>query len=123
MIESIKKYGVFTIMGLFSIFFQPPVFSFNIMHIVGILSIFILASKGDFGKISYYNFEKKIYIRFIVLLLYMVLVVVVNSGSAGSVSFPIFYLVDILPFAMVCKRRCELRNCKPIDLINTMIFV
>ena len=104
MIKGIKKIGFFTTIGLFCVLFQPPILSFNVMHIVGLLSIFYLfisrfAIKG-------FLLAKRLFIYFFFLLLYLfVFVFVVNKESVSNVSFPIFYIIDVIPFSIVVVQK------------------
>ena len=97
-----KKAGsIIIIIGLFIILYNPPLFTFNCMHIVGAVSILYLAInnfriiKGEFAKWLE---------LFVCVAIYLALIVVALHGNSFSgVVFPIYYLVDIIPFTMAVK--------------------
>lgn len=94
---------VFYILGFFIILYQPPIFSFNTIHLVGLFSVvgLILLNRNLI-------FEKKIFsmITFFIFLFIYLLVFScgINGGSISNVAFPIYFLIDIIPFGFLLKQ-------------------
>ena len=89
------------IIGLFVILYNPPIFTFNCMHIVGAASIiYIIIYNRAFLRNEYARW----FIIFMVIETYLFIMVVGihNHGFTGVV-FPLYYILDVIPFSIVIK--------------------
>ena len=120
---SIKKYGIFIMIGLFCVLYHPPIFSFNSMHIVGLLSwIYLFFFDNKIGTINIKVFVCKVFFDFALIGAYIIVIcILLNNGPLTSVADSVFYMVDVIPFAIVISRRGEKRGCHPADFINLLI--
>lgn len=95
------KYNPLFVMGLFFVMYDPPLFSFNSMHIVGLFSwIYIF---------PHINKElKKRYLTellfFLMIFIYSLSVAFLNNHSLSSAAFPLYYVLDIIPFACAINK-------------------
>ena len=115
-----RKKNILIILGFFIILYNPPLMSFNTMHIVGLCSLLYLA-------INRYTKETGICLEwikyFLVILVYLLIVVIVIRGrSASGIVYPIYYLLDIIPFACAINIFKQKKGLSIDDLI-VMIFI
>lgn len=89
------------IIGLFVILYNPPIFTFNCMHIVGAASIiYIIIYNRAFLRNEYARW----FIIFMVIEAYLFIMVVgVHNHGFTGVVFPLYYILDVIPFSIVIK--------------------
>ena len=115
-----RKYNLFIIFGFFVILFNPPLISFNTMHIVGVVSLIYLA-------VNYYTKISGIYLEWIkfylFILVYLILdVIVLHGGAASGVVYPVYFLLDIIPFSCAINIYIQKRKISTDDLM-VMVFL
>ena len=122
MLNSIKKIGPFITFGMFCLLFQPPIFSFNVMHLIGVLSIIILAIKNI--NTNDLLFVKRTFFSFLFLFIYLfIFVFALNNESFSSALFPVFYLIDVLPFSVVIVKKYQRnKTLTYFNLFEIIIF-
>lgn len=96
--ENVTKYNFFIILGLFIILYNPPLIAFNTMHIVGAVSIGYLVINRQF-TIDFKYAGWILYFTCIFLYLFLNSVVL-HGNELNSIVFPVYYLLDIIPFSM-----------------------
>ena len=110
-------------MGTFILIFNPPIFSFNTMHIVGVCSLLYMFV--NFNK-TVLVFSKKdiwiLFLSFVGIFLYLFSVVCLHNDKPISyVVMPLYYILDIIPFGVAVRIYSDKHNCKSQDFINLMI--
>ena len=99
--ENLTKYNILIILGLFIVFYNPPLIAFNTMHIVGGLSIgYLILNYQDTIDHKYTGW---IFYFALILLFLFTNSVVLHGNGLDSVVFPVYYLLDIIPFSMSVK--------------------
>ena len=125
MINSLKKFGVLVVFGLFCLLYQPPVLNFNIIHVVGIASwlYILLVSNVSKGVLTIDKTERTVFTCFIFISLYVFFDVVLLLGGTLALAFSSFYcVIDIIPFCVVLKNIGRRKRCTTEDFINLFIF-
>ena len=123
--ETKIKYNILIIIGLFIIIYNPPILPVNTTHLVGLCSIMYLAFYYISNKeISFeYRFLKLIGF-FILLFAYLFFVSEFNFyGELSSAIFPLYFIIDILPFGYAVKVYGEEKNYSTEDYIKYFIVV
>lgn len=96
--------------GLFILVYNPPILMFNTMHIVGAISLlYLLVSNGFNNSLVLKKETAKLLSGFVILFLYLFLCVhVLNGQGLDTIMFPIYFLIDIIPFGMAMKKYMEI---------------
>lgn len=116
-----KKYNLLILVGMFFILYNPPLLPFNTMHIVGLCSIVYLLLHFS-SILKYIEMKKLIYVMeiFGFLLFYLILEMFGHSLSITSLVFPIYFIVDVLPFGLtlaVYSRKKGLTTQSFLDMV------
>ena len=100
MIRLIKQYNILFVVGCFILLYNPPFFPINGMHIVGAVSIiYLMINNGITLQILSIEKCRNAYVFMLIWLMYLFFVVTLNSTGYEVCSNPLYYIVDILPFA------------------------
>lgn len=123
MIKSIKKYNIFIFIGLFCIIYNPPILPINSMHVVGTISIiYLIVSNKRFPKIVCSRSAFQMARDFLFLFLYLVFCAIrATNGNLAIVYFPIYFLLDIIPFGLMIKSYSDKNNINVNDFINLVL--
>jgi len=123
-ISTIRKYGIFIPIGMFCLLYYPPLFRINVMHIVGLLSWLYLFMKGDiaWSIIRQINIAQQVF-AFADIFVYSLFVCLVNSTSYLKSSFPIYYIVDVIPFGLSIAIYSKKRDLQVGDFFDMVLFV
>jgi len=81
--------------------FEPPIFSVNIMHVLGAFSwMYILLNASKIEK--YLNVKKLVIIYLIISFIFahLIIVIVFNNSNLNYAASPIYWLIDIIPFSI-----------------------
>lgn len=125
MLDSIKKYGLLIQVGLFIILFRPPLVAFNLMHVVGCLSWgYIVWIKGSLKNVTFSELERRFIFFFIFIAYYVYFFcVILNETSFQSLAFPVYFFLDVFPFAVVCREYSLRHSCSVVDFFNMLLAV
>lgn len=121
-----KKFNIFFYIGLFIILFQPPLLPFNSIHIVGAISIvyIFLNSTNEVGRIRISKTIRSLYFIFSIISVYIfVFSILINKGSMNNLSFPIYFMIDVIPFSWAIKLYSCKHKLNQSDLFNMFITV
>lgn len=119
---SFKNVNIFFILGFFSLLYNPPLLRINTMHIVGFISIcFLLFDNSSFLK-TYIKPIRSLFKPFLLCLFYLLLISFINGHSIRSSIFPLFFIVDIIPFALVICNYTLRTNRDISFVINTALL-
>lgn len=97
-----KRFNLLFYIGLFIVFYQPPILPVNAIHLVGLISIIYicLCSSNRIGAIRRDRTVENIIISFVAIMLYLAIVTVgMNKGPITNIAFPLYFIVDVIPFA------------------------
>lgn len=122
MIQLLKKYNIFIIIGVFIILYNPPILPVNSMHLVGFLSIvFLIVNVGDtYSKLCYVPFLR--FCLFIIIWgIYLLLIILMNGTNECDYIVPIYFLVDVIPFALAILKYSQSRKLNSDDFVNLLI--
>lgn len=122
----VKKWGLFFLFGLFIIIYNPPVFFINFMHFVGLISILSLLFKDGNKFIIRFDTKKnvfKLYCIFIFVFFYLIIQVSLNNSSYTVIAFPIYFIIDIIPFALLMKRHMIEKKLSTDDLVDLLYVI
>lgn len=92
-------YDLYIYCCLFVIMYQPPVLSINLMHFVGLFSWFIILKQSR-TKIDFIYIKWMIFFS-LVLCYLLFFCSLINQQPLSSISFPIYYLLEVIPFVFV----------------------
>lgn len=120
MIKSVKRLGILIIIGLFIILYQPPLFSFNSMHIVGILSGLYVLFNLDILLIKKLRY---VFLFYAIEFIYLVFTLLLNNGSISLALDPIYYIIDIIPFSLALFIKVRKTNGCFLDVVHCLILV
>lgn len=97
------------VFGLFILIYNPPLIMLNTMHIVGLLSIFYLVIMGGVKRLFVLQTSTiKIIGGFALIFMYLfTFACLINGQSMETILFPIYFIVDIIPFGMAMKKYME----------------
>lgn len=125
MISSLKKFNILILMGAFCLIYNPPILPFNSMHVVGAASIAYLVINYPASEQIILN--KKIvslFGYFIVTALYLLLVALISdTGDIGIVTFPLYFILDILPFGAALCLYMKKHSVTVDDFIELIFLV
>lgn len=123
MIKSIKKYNVWIFLGLFCMLYNPPILPINSMHVVGVISIFFLVRQNDrFPTIVCSKRVFKLFCAFGFIFIYLFAVATLSEkGDIGIALYPIYFLIDVIPFGLVLKNYSDRKNLGVDDFINLVL--
>lgn len=94
--------NLFILVGFFIILYNPPVLTFNSMHLVGLASISILMIQREtFESLINIRENKKLISGLFLLLIYLVGIYIFINHTLSVVVLPLYYLLDIIPFMFV----------------------
>ncbi len=114
----LKKYNIIVILGFFVLLYNPPLLTFNTMHIVGLISLlYIFFNRKYLIDNGYYKWI----LYFFLIFIYICMSVGVNGSNFGYILYPIYYFIDVIPFSCslnVYKRKNNISN----DDIWSMVF-
>lgn len=114
------------ILCIFFILYQPPLLSFSIIHVVGLISIVYLLIL-EWKSSSSILFNKNVIAvesLFIALLILILLeIIVLSHGSFNHIAFPVFYIVDIVPFCLAISNYARRNNWDRGKIIDIIIIV
>ena len=116
------------VFGLFIIIYNPPLLMLNTMHVVGFVSLLYLAIVGGAKRLLIVR-EKtlKLLSGFLVIFLYLLIFACfVNNQSISTILFPVYFIIDIIPFGFAMKEYME-RNSLDFSwaisiIINTALL-
>lgn len=95
-------FDLFILVGFFIILYNPPVLTFNSMHLVGFVSIFILMIQREtFESLINIRENKNLISGLFLLLIYLVGIYIFINHTLSVVVLPLYYLLDIIPFMFV----------------------
>lgn len=98
----LKKYNIFIIFTVFCLLYNPPILSFNIWHILAIISwMFIILELKQIRKYIFTQRIIKACIVLILIFLYIMLVDIYNNNRINNVIDLIFYIFDIVPISIM----------------------
>lgn len=104
MVQTIKQFNILIIIGLFCIIYNPPIIPINSMHVVGALSIAYLLLKCG-RKLQCEKEVLRVYVGFTLAFLYLFIIAAISlRGDLSTAVSSVYYLIDILPFALVLKK-------------------
>lgn len=111
------------VIGVFILLYNPRLFSFNAMHIVGMLSILYLlihigAAADMLRSLQLGGFLLGVLLWFMYLLYSVVLL---NSEDWPFASVPLYFLIDSIPFGMAVRIIFAKRGRNADDFINIVI--
>lgn len=119
-----KKYNLLILLGMFLILYNPPLLPFNMMHMVGLCSLAYLALQlPSLWKNIYLT--KLIYVvgLFVFLLFYLLLEMLGHSLSATSLAFPIYYLMDVIPFGLTLAVYSSKKGLTTQSFLDMVLFI
>jgi len=119
-----KKYNLLILLGMFLILYSPPLLPFNTMHMVGLCSLAYLALHLPSLWKNIYQ-TKLIYVMgmFVFLLFYLLLEMLGHSLSATSLIFPIYYLMDVIPFGLTLAVYSNKKGLTTQSFLDMVLFI
>lgn len=106
-----RKIGIdmLFIFGLFILIYNPPLFMMNTMHTVGLFSLaYLVIVRGGSNLFVLKTNTLRLVLGFAILFLYLfICVYVINGQALDSTLFPIYFIIDIIPFGMAMKKYIE----------------
>lgn len=124
MLKSVRKTNIFVLLGMFCIIYYPPILSnVNVMHIVGLISIFYLLINIGYTK-SFLSKRiwLKLYLGFLIIAVYILLISTLNSNPISEVANSVYFMFDVLPFSLVLCIYGKKNNVTIKDYINIMFL-
>lgn len=112
---------IFLVFGLFCIIYNPPIFMINSMHIIGLISWFVLIFKSGFTKKIMPGFAIKLILWFVFFAAYLFLIsILFNHGTLNVFYTHIYFIFDIIPFALLIKQQFEEKQRSYKDLFKLL---
>jgi len=120
----VKKYNVLIIILLFLFIYEPPLFSINILHILGAVSwLYIVVNIRAIFNIMNGSKIIRVFILFLILFFYLILVATINDNSfISSVSY-IYWILDILPACIMFTVYFTRKSYNIYDVLNLILIV
>ncbi len=119
-----KKYNIFAIIVLFLLIYEPPIFSFNILHVIGGVSwIYILFHRKII--LTNLSFHKLfiIYITFIMIALYIAFISIVNNNSMLAAAPFLYWLIDIIPCSIMVNSIMKQKGYNLDNILTLLLMV
>lgn len=125
MLKSLKRYHILNLLGVFCLLYNPPILPFNSMHLVGAISIAYL---GLHYRMLPQLFKQKRYVNliffFVFLLIYLLMVgLSATYGSLAIAYFPMYFLLDVIPFGLSVSLYHKKRGLQTADFTNLVLCV
>jgi len=119
-----RKYNLVIIIIVFLFLYEPPIFNFNILHILGLISIgYILFHFTYFNKnFSLYKIML-IYFFMFTLVIYMLTVTNISNNNYTNILSPLFWILDIIPISIMLSIYFKRNKYSFYDFINVIIYV
>lgn len=97
---------IFFVLGMFILIYNPPLFMINIMHLVGGCSlVYLICSRSDTPRFAMDLLDCKLILGFVAIALYLFITnCVINGQGITSIVFPIYFIVDVIPFGCAMRR-------------------
>ena len=116
-------WSFFVVIGVFILLYNPPIFTFNSMHAVGMLSILYLlihigAAADMLRSLKFGGLLLGVLFWFGYLLYSVVLM---NSEDWIFTIVPLYFLIDIIPFGMAVRIILAKKGRSADDFINIVI--
>lgn len=119
-----KKYNLLILLGMFLILYNPPILPFNTMHMVGLCSFAYLALHlPSLWKNIFQTKLINVMGMFVFLLLYLLLEMLGHSLSATSLVFPIYCLMDVIPFGLTLAVYSSKKGLTTQSFLDMVLFV
>lgn len=115
-----KRFNILFLIGVFIILYQPPILPFNSIHLVGLISLAVLALKRGRLSIDFRKDDALLFFIFVALYI-LVFCIVINRAAISAIAFPLYFIIDIIPFSLVTKDYMEKQNLGLEDLIRLFI--
>lgn len=124
MIRVVKQYNILFIIGCFILLYNPPILPINGMHVVGVISIIYLMINNRITK-HIISFERcrNAFLFMMIWFIYLIFIVLANSTSFEACANPLYFIIDILPFATAIQIYNQKHGLKIKDVINLMLLV
>ena len=121
-------FDVCIVCGLFTIFYFPPLFilgsiRLNAVHVVGGCSILYLLWKLRFLQLLKMRKNLVIVGGFVLLLVYGGVLMILHDTGLSSLSSQLYYLVDVIPFALVMVDYVKRKSLSVDALMHLLIVV
>lgn len=101
-----NRFNLLFYIGLFILFYQPPILPVNTIHLVGLISIIYIClfSSNRIGTIKLDRSVGYIVFTFILIMLYLAIFSIgINRGSITNIASPFYFIFDVIPFAYAIK--------------------
>lgn len=121
-----SRFNLLFYIGLFILFYQPPILPINTIHLVGIISIvyICLFSSNRTGAIRRDRSIETIVFAFVLIMLYVTIFsIVINKGRITNIAFPLYFIFDVIPFAYAMKIYREKRQIRFEAILDMGTFV
>ena len=121
-----SRFNLLFYIGLFILFYQPPILPINTIHLVGIISIvyICLFSSNRIGAIRRDRNIEAIVFAFVLIMLYLTFFsIVINKGRITNIAFPFYFIFDVIPFAYAMKIYREKRQIRFEAILDMGTFV
>ena len=120
----VKRWNPFILFGLFCLLYNPAIFRFNLMHLVGALSILYLLLRFERTVQMVRSVAiGGVWLAAFIWLVYLLLIILMNSEDLVSVAVPIYFAFEIIPFGMSVRIVLEDHGWDVEDFINMVIAV
>lgn len=95
------RFNIFILLGVFIVLYQPPIVSFNLVHIVGIISLlYIFFHYPRFCNIFRQKFVVDINILLVIIIIDIAFIAILyNKPLVGILGFA-YLLLEIIPFCI-----------------------
>ena len=106
-----RKTGVdiLFVFGLFIIIYNPPILMINTMHLVGFVSLLYFVIVGGVKRLFIVKKNTlKLLSGFLAIFFYLlVFACFINEQSISTILFPIYFVIDVIPFGFAMKEYME----------------
>lgn len=119
-----RKYNIFVIVLLFLFIYEPPLFSINVLHVLGLFSWIYIAV--DNVAISYFLELRKvmrIYAGLILFFMYLLIIVLINQSTIIFTLSFMYWLMDIFPFSIALCVYFFRKKYSFYDFLNILLIV
>ena len=122
--QRLIKYNIFYIIAIFFYIFQPPIFSFNSMHIIGLLSLAIFMLRGiSDGKIIIHKDIRPVLVIMSVIFVYLLFFTVgINGANIYAILGPIRFILEVVPFGVLLSNYLINKGLETTDFINMCLI-
>ena len=120
--NSFRLFDIFLIFGLFCIIYNPPIFSINSMHVIGLISWIILVFSAGTSKNIIPKYALKLILSFAIFAGYLFFIsALFNHGTLYVFYTHIYFLIDIIPFGVVVRNYFVKKN-RPYNDLFSILF-